>query len=57
MEFQVSGPNGLWISRPSSLIVRDATAMVDVTILTAQANTGYGLVFRQINFDNDCYYH
>lgn len=56
LQFTVWAPYGLWISRPHNVSVRNARIFVDATVLRAEQKTGYGLVFRQVDFDNYYYY-
>lgn len=56
MEFTVYSPYGLWITRPRDLSVGNIRVNVDVTLLAAEADTAYGVVFRQVDYDNYYYY-
>jgi hypothetical protein len=56
MYFTVYGTYSLWFDRPRDLVPRDAVVSVDATLLTSQPDGGFGLVFRQIDFDNYYYY-
>lgn len=56
MVYDIYGPYGLWFARPYGLRVFDATISVDAIILRSQPDAGYGIVFRQEDFDNYYYY-
>jgi hypothetical protein len=55
MVFALYDDYTLWVAQPRQLAMRDAIISVETTILTEADDGAYGLVFRQLDFDN--YYY
>ncbi|MBN1427373.1 MAG: caspase family protein [Anaerolineae bacterium] len=56
MYFGLYKTYGLWVAQPRNLAARDAVISVEATLINGQDDGGYGLIFRQFNFDHYYYF-